>query len=88
MEKYIKTMISDMKTYFYQGETKDINFRIEQLRKLNKMIVAKESAIINALNKDLGRHPYESYTAEIGTVLTSIRYHIKNMKQFTRIKKS
>ncbi len=87
MEKYIKTMISDMKTYFYQGETKDINFRIEQLRKLNKMIVAKESAIINALNKDLGRHPYESYTAEIGTVLTSIRYHIKNMKQFTRIKK-
>ncbi|QUI23387.1 aldehyde dehydrogenase [Vallitalea pronyensis] len=86
MEK-IETMMREMKSYFYQGKTKSIDFRIKQLSQLKKTIENHEAAIINALHKDLGRHPYESYTAEIGTVLSSIRYHIKHIKQFTRTKK-
>ncbi|WP_190616170.1 aldehyde dehydrogenase family protein [Tepiditoga spiralis] len=80
-------MLLEMKEYFFIGKTKDVNFRIEQLKKLKKSIIKYTDEIIVALEKDLGRHKYETYAAEIGTVLKSINYSIKNIKKWSKVKK-
>ncbi|BBE31866.1 aldehyde dehydrogenase [Tepiditoga spiralis] len=85
--KELQNMLLEMKEYFFIGKTKDVNFRIEQLKKLKKSIIKYTDEIIVALEKDLGRHKYETYAAEIGTVLKSINYSIKNIKKWSKVKK-
>ena len=47
------------------------------LTKLRDAILANEDAIIGALQKDLGKSPFESYVTEIGFVLSSISKCLK-----------
>lgn len=82
-----KKMLTDMKAYFHKGNTKDIKFRIEQLRNLKSIIIQHEEEIIEAHLRDLGRHPYETYAAEIGSVLNSIGYIIKHLRKWAKVKK-
>ena len=49
------------------------------LIKLRNAIVKNEEAIIEALQKDLGKSPFESYVTEIGFVLSSIKEMLKNI---------
>lgn len=87
LNESILHMLEDMKTFYDTNKTKSVTYRLDQLRKLRDMIIAYESDIIEALHQDLGRHPYESYTAEVGTILTSIRYHMRHVRQWSLVKK-
>lgn len=80
-------MLSEMKDYFHEGDTKEITFRIEQLKKLKRIIIENQDRIVDAHREDLGRHEYETYGAEIGTVLSSIAYTVKHLKKWSKKKK-
>lgn len=88
MEKeQIELMINCQREYFSQGETLDVKFRIQCLKKLRDTIKKKESDIIRALYSDLGKSDYESYMCEIGMALSEITYLIKNTKKLTKKEK-
>lgn len=73
---------------FYDNQkTRSIDFRIEQLKILRNGIEKYQSKILEALYKDLGKSEFESYTTEIGFILSSIRYAIKNLKRWAKPKK-
>jgi aldehyde dehydrogenase (NAD+) len=72
------------KQYFHSGTTKDINFRIRMLRKLKETIKKYEKDILAALHEDLRKSEFEAYSTEIGFVLDSIGYMIKNLKKWSK----
>ncbi|WP_235864085.1 aldehyde dehydrogenase [Sutcliffiella halmapala] len=75
------------KEYFETGETKDVAFRIKQLELLKKAIIENEKELNEALAADLGKSAFEAYASEIGYVLDSISFFIKNVKSWAKIRK-
>ena len=73
--------------YFNSQATKDVDFRIAQLKLLKSSIKRYEEQIVEALKKDLGKHKCESYATEIGFVYNSISYIIRNLRRWMRPQK-
>lgn len=86
MNKY-EYILEKQRKYLCDVGTIDVNTRIENLKKLKNVIKKYEEEIIGALNKDLGKHIFESYSNEVGFVYGSINYSIKNIKNWAKIRK-
>ncbi|AFY53224.1 NAD-dependent aldehyde dehydrogenase [Rivularia sp. PCC 7116] len=80
-------IIHKQRVFFKTGQTKDISFRIQQLKILKQAIVDNEAAILDALKSDVNKPLVESYIAEIVLVVKEIEYAIKNIKNWTKPKK-
>ncbi|MDD6794944.1 MAG: aldehyde dehydrogenase [Clostridiaceae bacterium] len=80
----IKEIIGTQKEFYINNKTKDINFRIKQLKKLKYIIKENEEKILKALNKDLYKSDFEGYITEIAMVYDEINYAIKNLKKWTK----
>ena len=86
-EDIIIQHLADQRSYFSTGETKDINYRLAQLRKLKQIIIQNQTKIEDALWKDLHKSPEEAYLTEINIVLSEIDNHIKHLKKWARPRK-
>jgi aldehyde dehydrogenase (NAD+) len=73
--------------FFKTHATKDVSFRIEQLKKLKRLISENESLLLEALNHDLGKSSAEAYMTEIGIVQSELGYFIGHLKQLTKPKR-
>ena len=80
----VEKLISIQRDYFYSGMTRSTDFRKRQLEKLAKSIKKYEKDVIKALNLDLGKSEFESYTNEVGMVLSSIRYMLKQIDEWVK----
>ena len=80
----IHQLVLDQREYFRTGETLDVNWRIEQLKKLKNGIIKHQDEIIQALHEDLGRHPAEAYFCDIGSVILEINETIHGLKKWAR----
>ncbi|MDD2586493.1 MAG: aldehyde dehydrogenase [Syntrophomonadaceae bacterium] len=80
----IKKLVEKQKMYFNSGTCKSIKFRIEQLKKLQKMINSNEKNLLAALKSDLGKSEAEGYLTEIGFVATEINYMMRKLPEFSR----
>ncbi|NFS29627.1 aldehyde dehydrogenase [Clostridium botulinum] len=85
--KDVEVMLKKHNEFFECKETKSIEFRIRQLKLLKVGIKKYENEIYEALNLDLGKNEFESYATEIGFILSSIEYSIKNLKKWSKCKK-
>ncbi|QDL11989.1 aldehyde dehydrogenase family protein [Brasilonema octagenarum UFV-E1] len=86
-EVSIADIINKQRAYFNTGKTKDINFRLEQLKTLKQAVTQQKDAIINALKADLNKPEFESYATEIG-VIQEISYAIKHIKTWAKPQKA
>ena len=84
----IKSVFNKQKEFFYLGKTNDINFRIDNLKRLKQVIKKNEDKILDALKKDLGKSNFESYATVVGLVYDEINKHIKNIKRWSKIEKT
>ncbi|MGP7816417.1 aldehyde dehydrogenase [Niallia sp. 01092] len=85
--KDVEQLISGHQQFFYTNESASIEFRLQQLQKLKAGIEQFKQKIIEALQKDLGKHAFEAYAYEVGFVLSSIRHTLKNLKKWAKRKK-
>ncbi len=76
----IKTTVENQRDYYLSGATRKYSYRLEALKKLQQAVRDYEERISEALLKDLGKQPFESYMAEIGMVLDEVRYHIRHLQ--------
>ena len=60
----ISEQLQRQKSYFQEGNTLSVDFRLEMLRRLYREIQSREDAICQALAQDLGKSDYESYMCE------------------------
>ena len=79
-------VLKGQREYFQTQVTKDVSFRLIQLRKLYQWIEAHEEAIEKALWEDLNKAPFEAYATEIGIVKEEIRYAMKHLRGWAATK--
>lgn len=65
----------------------DVKERISVLKKLNDLIDKEQEKIIDAINKDLKKPYFESYTTEVAMVKKEINYAIKNLFNWSKEKR-
>ncbi|MGM9531489.1 aldehyde dehydrogenase family protein, partial [Intestinibacter sp.] len=80
----ISDIVRKQKEFFKTGRTKDINFRIDALDKLEHAIRKYEIKIKDALKKDLNKSEFESYMAEVGLTLSDLTFIKKRVKRWSR----
>ena len=83
----IKKRVKTNREFFNSGRTKDISFRIRQLKLLKKVIKKNEKEITEALKKDLQKPPLTSFATEIGLVIKEIDLFLKNIKGWAKTEK-
>lgn len=86
-ENIILESFEAQKAFFASQKTKSVPFRIQQLKKLKKLIKDNQTKIEEALWKDLRKSPEEAYLTEISIVLGELDYHILNLKRWAKPKR-
>ncbi len=80
-------LITQQRTYFASGETLSIETRKGALQKLLQAIDRHEQAILEALHTDLSKSHIEGYITEIGIVRHELRYCLKHIKTWSKVKR-
>ncbi|MEU4361109.1 aldehyde dehydrogenase family protein [Promicromonospora sp. NPDC023987] len=69
---------------FTSGRTAETRWRRDQLAALDLLLADNGSAIEAALQSDLGKHPLETHTIEIGSVRSEIAVTLKSLAEWTK----
>jgi aldehyde dehydrogenase (NAD+) len=77
-------LIASQREFYNTDATKDLSFRLRQLKKLYKILVKRESDIIQALIDDFGKAPLETYGTEISLVKKEIKYLARRLPNLMR----
>lgn len=67
---------------FDAGITRPLQWRLEQLRALRRMLIERAADFDLALNEDLGKHPAESKLTETGLAIGEIDHTLKHLKRW------
>ena len=78
----LKSIVEKQKEFFKKDTTKSVEFRINILQKLEKVIRDNEKQILSALYEDLSKSEAEAYMTEIGIVYGEIHEALKNIKSY------
>jgi aldehyde dehydrogenase (NAD+) len=74
-----QSLLNKQREFFKTGKTKDIEFRINQLKILKKAVLKHQDSIEKALKSDLNKHKFEAFATEIGITLSEIEHCIDNV---------
>lgn len=77
-------LLLQQRSFFQSGKTRSLEFRLEQLRKLERMIRTNEEKILAALHQDLRKPKAEAWASEIALVLEEIAVMTKNLKAWSK----
>ena len=83
----IAPKIQILKDTFATGKTRPLAWRIEQLKQIRKMVVEQQDEIFEAMEQDLGRCNMESWTAELGGVISEVDHSLKHLKKWVNPRK-
>ncbi len=76
--------IEVQRTFFNTNVTKNVSFRISQLKKLKSVLRANQGLMDKAVYKDFKKGSYENYATELSIIYNEINNYIKNIKQWSR----
>lgn len=77
----------EVRKYYETGSTKPFIFRIQQLKKLHRLIEENEALLMKALHNDLRKNAAEAWATEIGFTLHELSLTMKHLKKWMRPKK-
>ncbi len=80
----ISDIVQKQKKFFNTGKTRDISFRISQLKALQRAIRENEECLLQAINIDLRKPAFEVYGSEIIQVQDEIRYALRHVRKWTQ----
>ncbi len=84
MKKNIVSIVKNCKDFFNTNTTKDYNFRLAQLKKLQNALNSNEKELLNALYADLHKTNFEAYFSELAIVKDELDFAIKHIKKWMR----
>ena len=80
----IHDTVERQRAYFHGGQTLEVSFRLEQLRRLKKAVLTHREELEQALAADLGRAPLEAYFCDIGSLLMEINEIMRGLRRWAR----
>lgn len=82
-----RELIHKQRSFFHSGVTKDLDYRIDALRRLRRLLLEREGEAYTALRNDLRKPEFEAYGSEIGFVLNEIRTAVSRLHAWARPKR-
>lgn len=79
-----KPELDAMRSFYKTGVTRAYNFRIQQLKTLQRALLQHEEEIYEALYMDLRKSREEAFVTELGLVLGEIRLMLRKLKGWMR----
>lgn len=79
-----RLLLEKQKTFFATGKTRDTEFRIEQLKKLRRVVIEKHKDIEESLLKDLRKCEFEAFATEVTAMIDEINGAVENLKLWTK----
>jgi aldehyde dehydrogenase (NAD+) len=76
--------VARLRQTFATGRTRNIHWRKEQLRALKQLMVENEGKVADALEKDLGRSPFEAWLADVASTTGEASYAAKNVGKWAK----
>jgi aldehyde dehydrogenase (NAD+) len=84
MEKEeIGPILENQRKFFATGKTLDINYRLENLKKLRSLILSHEEELKEALYKDFHKSGFEVIATESRMVLSELNLAIRNLRKWS-----
>ncbi|MGH3678650.1 MAG: aldehyde dehydrogenase family protein [Mycobacterium sp.] len=80
----IAATVARLRETFATGRTRSIEWRKQQLKALERLVVENEPAIAEALAQDLGRKPFEAWLADIASTAGEAADAAKHVGKWTR----
>ena len=80
----IERIVEAQRAFFRTGTTLDVDWRLNQLRRLRDAVIAREKEFEDALYKDLGRSATEAYLCDIGPVIVEINEMLRGLRRWAR----
>ncbi|PQP81830.1 aldehyde dehydrogenase family protein [Paenibacillus sp. PCH8] len=77
-----KQLVTEQRTFFYTGQTKNIEYRINALQQLRKRIEKYQPRILDALRTDLNKSEAEAYGSEIRIVLGELDFALEHLQEW------
>ena len=83
----LSKLITKQRSFFNSKKSRNLDFRINQLKKLQSIFKKYESDCFDALNKDLGKSSSEAYLTEMIHIRDELKLAIKNTKKWSAVKR-
>ncbi|MBO4839391.1 MAG: aldehyde dehydrogenase family protein [Lachnospiraceae bacterium] len=83
-QEYIHDVTERQRAFFRTGQTLDVSWRIEQLKKLKQAVLDRQEALQAALYEDLGKSPAEAWLCDIGPLLLEIDETLRGVRRWAR----
>jgi aldehyde dehydrogenase (NAD+) len=80
----VHAVVEKQREFFLSNATLDVNWRIEQLKKLKDAMIKWTPQLQKALNDDLGRCETEAYILDIGDVILELNECISHLRRWAR----
>lgn len=77
-------LVNSVRTAYASGKTKNVDFRIQQLKNLQRMYTENEKSILNALDADLKKSKQESITTELEILQNDLRAILMNIQDWVK----
>ena len=81
------SIIAKQRKYFNTHATKDVSFRIHELKKLKKTLKTNESLLFEAIYSDFKKSPFETIVTELSLVYHDIDEACKKLNGWARKKR-
>ncbi|MCV7412378.1 aldehyde dehydrogenase [Mycobacterium florentinum] len=78
------SVLAEVRRVFGSGRTRGLEWRLQQLRGIERFVAEREPDIATALAEDLGRSPTEAWLGDIASTKGEAVYARKNLKRWMR----
>ena len=83
----ILKIVNQQNIFFNSNTTKEVNFRIETLKKLKHILKENEDKLYTAIYSDFKKSKFETYLTEISLIYNEITDSINNLKKWSKRKR-
>jgi aldehyde dehydrogenase (NAD+) len=77
-------VLAGLRKVFATGRTRSLQWRLDQLRGIERLVHERESDIAAALNDDLGRSAVEAWLGDVASTKAEAAYARKHLKKWMR----
>ncbi|XP_051891264.1 aldehyde dehydrogenase family 3 member A2-like isoform X1 [Pristis pectinata] len=81
--EWIKPVVDGARAAYNQGRTRPLEFRIQQLKALERMLTEKKDQVLEALQKDLQKNKFAVEIFEIVGILNEITVTLNKLPEWT-----
>lgn len=83
----MEKLLLQQREFYNTDQTKNVDFRLTQLKKIKVLLKENEHLLYEAIYKDFRKSEFETYTTELALLYHEINSFIKNTKKWSKQKK-